>query len=778
MERRRSFEFRKTKDERQLDDLLEDLKKAKERKEKCCLLIGAGCSQKAGIPLASEFIQIIKDTYPKAYDRASEKTYTACMYQLPVAERRRLIAKYIDQAKINWAHLCMAQLIKMGYIDRVLTTNFDPLVIRACALLNEFPAVYDFAASQEFKPGFIPDKSVFYLHGQYTGFLLLNTNEEFNKLSQSIEPIFKDSCDKRLWIVVGYSGENDPVFNHLTKIECFDENLYWIGFKKENPTLHVEKNLLQDTNKHAYYLRGYDADDFFITLAQKLACFPEFVDKPFSHLKQALQQIAPFPLARQKNEIDATKMPLEKVEKAIKDIENDEPPSSDLARYAESLLMSGQLKELIKMEDHLDVIESPELKRYIAWAYSEQGNEFTFQTLWHQGSDAAKLFKKAGKKFEKAISLYPKDPEAFSNWGHALYQQALTKQGKEADKLYSQAGEKYQKSATLNPEDSDVFDAWGTALADRAQTKQGKEADKLYYLASEKYQKAATLNPEDFNIFYNWGTTLAERAQTKEGNEADKLYSLAGEKLQKAATLNPEDFKIFYNWGNALAERAQTKEGNEADKLYSLAGEKLQKAATLNPQDSVVFYAWGTTLYERAKTKQGKEADKLYSLAGEKFQKAATLNPEDYNSFYNWGTALAERAKTKQGKEADKLYSLAGEKFQKAATIQPNNCDAWIGWSSSLVGLSYNASAKNKLTLLKSAEEKSIEAEKLKPGAGSCNLACIASLRNQVNECKKWLARAEKYNELTDINWLKTETDFDNVRDKPWFRNIIESLEK
>jgi hypothetical protein len=50
--------------------------------------------------------------------------------------RRDLIAGYIDKAKINWAHLALAQLIENGFVDRVLTTNFDPLVSRACALVT------------------------------------------------------------------------------------------------------------------------------------------------------------------------------------------------------------------------------------------------------------------------------------------------------------------------------------------------------------------------------------------------------------------------------------------------------------------------------------------------------------------------------------------------------------------------------------------------------------------------------------------------------------------
>lgn len=53
--------------------------------------------------------------------------------------------------------------MKEGYIDRLLTVNFDPLVVKACAMVRLYPAVYDFAASQYFKPAYIPMPAVFHL---------------------------------------------------------------------------------------------------------------------------------------------------------------------------------------------------------------------------------------------------------------------------------------------------------------------------------------------------------------------------------------------------------------------------------------------------------------------------------------------------------------------------------------------------------------------------------------------------------------------------------------
>ena len=45
---------------REIADVLETVKRAKDRDKGCTLLIGAGCSVKAGIPTAAEFVEIIR----------------------------------------------------------------------------------------------------------------------------------------------------------------------------------------------------------------------------------------------------------------------------------------------------------------------------------------------------------------------------------------------------------------------------------------------------------------------------------------------------------------------------------------------------------------------------------------------------------------------------------------------------------------------------------------------------------------------------------------------
>lgn len=159
------------------------LKQAKENNQpQPIFFLGAGASHSGNIPLASEIIvQILRDYSQSPFVKdlpEEQRTYAKLMDCLQPAERDRLLKKYIDEAKINVTHIYLAQLLKMGFVDYVLTVNFDNLMLRALALYNIFPATYDLAILKDLTTSKFKEKSVVYLHGQSHGLWLLNTPEE------------------------------------------------------------------------------------------------------------------------------------------------------------------------------------------------------------------------------------------------------------------------------------------------------------------------------------------------------------------------------------------------------------------------------------------------------------------------------------------------------------------------------------------------------------------------------------------------------------------------
>jgi tetratricopeptide (TPR) repeat protein len=415
------------------------------------------------------------------------------MAELTLGERRDLIAEYVDKAKINWAHVGIACLMQTGYVDRVLTTNFDLLVMRACALVGEFPAVYDFAASQFLNPADIPSKAVFHLHGQRTGFVLMNTPAECEKQSERLGPVFQDAGRGRVWIVVGYSGENDPVFDHLAGVDRFDNGLYWVGYQDSEPASHVSEKLLTE-GKYVYFVNGWDADSFFVTLTQRLGIFPpSLLQQPFTHLDSIFQMLSPFSLPREVSEEDVTRTPREWIHRAITDIEQ----VGRLVADAERMLMAGDYEGVVGLRGQYELQPSRELSEALSWAYFMQGHSLSSQAETKTREEADRLFAQAGEKYAAALAIKPDKHETLNNWGLALSAQAKAKPPEEADQVFAEAGEKYAAALAIKPDLHEALNNWGVALSDQAKTKVGEEAHRLFGLAREKYRRVEEISPGD-----------------------------------------------------------------------------------------------------------------------------------------------------------------------------------------------------------------------------------------------------------------------------------------
>jgi len=445
---------------REIEDIVQTLKNAKERGKKCSAVIGAGCSVTAGIPTAQGFVDVIKEKYSRDYERAKEKTYPTCMELLSKDEQRDLIAHFVDQAKINWAHIALAQLMKVGYIDRVLTTNFDPLVLRACALVGLYPATYDFATSQLFQPDKIPEQAIFHLHGQRTGFILINTDEAFEKHSKLLAPVFEDAGRGRVWLVAGYSGENDPVFEHLANVDCFDNKLYWIGYKENEPPSHLRDRLLIE-GKYAFYTKGFDADDFFVTLAQMLNCFPpDFVSRPFSHLENLFDTLTPYSIPKTTTSINAMEYARKFVHNAVEQIEGIQID----VMQGWSDLMSGNYENVLSLQSKYADSMHSEIADVVAKTYLIQGIELWMEIESESQEEIDKKYTLVTEKISIALQIKSDDEDGFDLWGTALSEWAKAKSGVEADELFKQAGEKYEAALKIKPDDADTFDNWGIAL--------------------------------------------------------------------------------------------------------------------------------------------------------------------------------------------------------------------------------------------------------------------------------------------------------------------------
>ena len=695
-----------------IEGLASYLKEAKNEKQpNPIFFLGAGASFSGGIPLAKGIVKIIQEKYAENHkvlklnkDNESleiskeDTNYTELMNCLTPSQRNKLLDELINKAKINVTHIYLAQLIKEGFVDYVLTVNFDNLMLRALALFDIFPPVYDLTTMGSFTTSKPKEKSVLYLHGRHQGVWLLNTQSEMDKVKEIVPKIFSE-IQGRPWIFLGYSG-SDPIFEHIQKLGRFDHNMYWVGYDDKLPIEKVE-DLLGQSNVGAHFIRGYDADAFMLKLNNELGLTqPDILEKPFSILKKMLANIVDI---NDEDHFRGVKERLgiakDNTETAISIFENKEVISIDQRK----LIINDHKKEIIRMIISKDFEESKILRvrSLVEKTNDKDTNDLLSQLYLHAGNknieliknpelssqEVESLYHQAIEKYKQALAINPNDFLALFTWGVVLDGLAKEKSGKEAESLYRQAIEKYKQALIVKPDSFNALNNWGIILNNLAKEKSGKEAESLYRQAIEKYKQALIVKPDNFNALNNWGTALNGLARMTFGEEAESLYCQAIEKYKQALIVKPDNYETLDNWAMALTALAGMTSGKEAESLYHQAFEKCEQALAIKPGRCETFHNWGFSLSELAREKSGKEAESLYHQAFEKYEKALAIKPNDFNAFNNWGLGLSELAMMKPRKEAESLYRQAIEKYEQALTVKPDNFKALNNWGTALNGL-------------------------------------------------------------------------------------------
>ena len=412
-------------------------------------------------------------------------------------------------------------------------------------------------------------------------------------------------------------------------------------------------------------------------------------------------------------------------------------------------------------------------------ALNNWGNALCEQAKQKSGPEANQLFLLAVDKYRAALKIKPDKHNTLNNWGSALCEQAKQKSGPAADQLFLLAGKKYQAALKIKPDKHDALYNWGAALYQQAKRKSGPEADQLFLMAREKYEVSLKIKPDNHEALNNWGVALSDQAMQKSGPDADQLFLLAGEKFQAALKIKPDQYDALNNWGAGLVDQAKQKSGPEADQLFLLAGEKFQAALKIKPDQYEAFNNWGAALSEQAKQKSGAEADQMFLLAGEKYQAALKIKPDQHEALNNLGVALSNQAKQKSGLDADQLFHLAGEKYQAALKIDPDMDEALNNWGVALIEQAKKKSGPDAGQLHVLAREKLLECERIAPGSGAYNLACLCALQGREDECLKWMESVRNLGNLGTIHKLIADSDLEIIRDNEWFKSFVaQTLEK
>lgn len=655
-----------------IDELAYLIKEANENNmPKPIVFLGAGASKTGNIPLAKDIVDDILGAYkdnPKIKAlKDAEKTYPKLMECLTPNERNKLLKGYIDKAKINVTHIFLAQFLKLGYIDYVLTVNFDNLMLRALALFNEFPPTYDMAILTDLTTTSFKVGSVVYLHGQHHGLWLLNTEEEMARVKDTVLRIFDSIKNERLWIFIGYSGQ-DPIFDYIERLGRFDNGLYWVGYEKQTPDEAVCRKLLDKKNSNSYLIQDYDADSFVLTLSNQLNLdHPSIIAQPFTALKESLENIVdiadkePFKgvktrLENRKNHVAKAISLFETREVEINEFSQEEVNISFLRNQVSEFSAKGDFDEIKinKMLAQAEQLNNQELNIELANMFNNWGLQI-FKSAKLKNDD--ELYQKSGEKYQQATLLNPQEPNAFYNWGLVFYERAKLNNDQT---FYQKSFEQYDKATKLNHQDVDAFYNWGLALYHLAKL---TDDPALYEQSIDKNRLVTEMSPLNANAFNNWGLAIYELASLK---NAPELYEQSIEQYRKATELDSSYAGGFYNWGLAIEQLAKLKNDPA---LYHQSIEKYRQVTLLNPQDAEAFTNWGNAIIALVKFHQGKDREKYLNEAIEVIKQAVDLGGERYN------LACVYALKNDKAKAFEILESCLKEK-----TVAPDFVQADEDW--------------------------------------------------------------------------------------------------
>lgn len=528
---------------REINSVVEALIRAKSEGIKVNLLIGAGCSVTAGIPMADGMIDEIKKSYPAETEHLSVKTYSNYMAKLTPIERRKLINKYVKDSKVNWAHIGMAHLMNNNYIHRVLTTNFDNIFLRACSLVGEFPGIYDMTTyGGEFRSDLLSEKSILYLHGQHTSFVLCNTEKEVKEQREKLKDTFNELKRNSMWIILGYSCTNDAIWQLLSNEKSFENRLYLIGYENNSENDNMKKILSED--KYAFYVKGYNADSFFIELMKALEIFPpKIIDKPFSYLSETISSIAEY---EDNNSFISSKLngtTLEILDNAIKNYEDDD---IRMSKYYFQLGLFEKFNDRTKKIDENKLGEIAEFINEYNSKINEEVNKFIIDN-----KESITINSNITSKLRQAMQIIIIDRPRIN---------------KESIELLKGIDEIYKKFEIDTLEYDDLIN-WVSCIIITIEFDESYNKLEELKRAENIYKSKITNKKEDKVILVELGRIYLKMAKLDEGN-VDKYIQKLLETIEEAHKRDCKDINILINWGTYLLNIIQFVEDKWEETYY------------------------------------------------------------------------------------------------------------------------------------------------------------------------------------------------------------------
>lgn len=249
---------------------INSIKSGKSEKKGVCILLGAGADISSGGILFKELkIRFLEENGYRIPLNISDVILNArfeeCLENLSQNDRCETLEKVMERSsKPSEGYELMVLLAQLGYIDAVLTTNFDYLLEETESLLNIKPfSIYapGMAIPEEFYARRTATMPIYLkMHGDLYGRIvthLTQTEIESKKYGIDFIKLFKHIIKNNTIITIGYGGYDELITQIFVQEMQEIEPVYWCNIKTPDMESKLAK-ALEENNKLLYVKTTFD----------------------------------------------------------------------------------------------------------------------------------------------------------------------------------------------------------------------------------------------------------------------------------------------------------------------------------------------------------------------------------------------------------------------------------------------------------------------------------------------------------------------------------------
>lgn len=289
------------------------------------LLLGSGVSRSAAIPTGWEVVIHLIEKLAVAQNEVAspsaerwfkskydhEPNYSSLLDSLTStsAERKQLLRSYFEPSDEDIqqglkvptpGHKAIAELVRLGFIRVIVTTNFDKLIERALQDANVEPIVISTTDAINGAPPLIHSRcTVVKLHGDYMDDRLKNTPQELNSYDEPLQGLLDKILDEFGLIVCGWSAEYDTALR--AAIESSRSRRYPFYWATRGKPSDLADRLIAFRQGRSVQIAS--ADEFFTKLKDSVVALDTFQNTDPLSQKVAVARVKKY-ISSQDTQID------------------------------------------------------------------------------------------------------------------------------------------------------------------------------------------------------------------------------------------------------------------------------------------------------------------------------------------------------------------------------------------------------------------------------------------------------------------------------------------